>query len=259
MGEPRVGWPTELLPLVAAIWLGTAVSHALASSSAACVKVGIEAEVSAGREWSAPLGQGWIFRVMPIQPARAGYSGWDLVVDRDPGAGYPDALLLATMPYDSINEREIGTTYGLRSQDAIGWNPRSFRFLVDPAAFHESQHLFQLIAVDGIASTASRKPDPSSTVKAQAMARLIKLQKRAAGGEFRILDAHLVPGTSDPASYAQGWALAFSRVPHQVDSSTGGSGPLGSINWMRFSLTLWLPARWNVAGGLHTLPSACPD
>ena len=76
---------------------------------------------------------------MPVPALDAAYSGWDMVVDRIPPAGFPDALYLATPPYNSINQREIGTTYGLRAQDAIGWNPRSFRFLTDPAAFREAQ------------------------------------------------------------------------------------------------------------------------
>ena len=95
-------------------------------------------EVSAGQEWKADFGQGWVFRLLPIDTSswagKAGYSGWDLVVDREQPAGYPDALLVATPPYNSINEREVGTTFGLRAQDAIGWNPRSFRFLTNAAA-----------------------------------------------------------------------------------------------------------------------------
>src|SRR5215469_15705482 len=87
-----------------------------------CRRLDLAAELESGREWRADIGQGWVFRVVPVQ----GHSGWDLVVDRDPPAGYPDALLLATPPYNSLNEREIGATFGLRVQDALGWNPRTF-------------------------------------------------------------------------------------------------------------------------------------
>src|ERR1700738_1509554 len=84
---------------------------ARAGAASSCRKVVLKGEVNAGQVWKAALGQGWVFRIQPIQPGPAGYSGWDLVVDRDPPVGYPDALLLATPPYDSINEREIGTTF----------------------------------------------------------------------------------------------------------------------------------------------------
>ena len=65
------------------------------------------------------------------------------MVDRGQHSGFPDAFLLATMPYDSINEREMGTTFGLRAQDAIGWNLRSSRFLLKPTDFRYAQQLFR--------------------------------------------------------------------------------------------------------------------
>ena len=51
-------------------------------------------------------------------------------------------LLLATPPYESISQREVGTTFGIRAQDAIGWNPRSFRFFTNPALFRKAQKLY---------------------------------------------------------------------------------------------------------------------
>ncbi len=77
--------------------------------ASACQKVVLAGEVSAGQEWRSALGGGWVFRVLPIKPGQPGYSGWDLVMDREQGAGFPDALLLATPPFNSINEREVGT------------------------------------------------------------------------------------------------------------------------------------------------------
>ncbi len=83
-------WLTTQWIVLAMVSATAPVRYAGALSSGACIKVRIEAEVNAGKEWSVPLGQGWVFRVMPIQPANAGYSGWDLVVDRDPPAGFPE-------------------------------------------------------------------------------------------------------------------------------------------------------------------------
>jgi hypothetical protein len=117
--------------------------------AANCWRILLTGEVNAGQEWKQPFGQGWLFRVVPIQPGHTPgtpvYSGWDLVVDRDPSAGYPDALLVATPPYYSISEREVATTFGLRAQDAIGWNPRSFHFLTDSEALHEGQKEFRAL------------------------------------------------------------------------------------------------------------------
>jgi hypothetical protein len=194
---------------------------------------------------------------MPIQAdAKAGYSGWDLVVDREQPAGFPDALLVATPPYNSINEHEVGTTFGLRAQDAIGWNPRSFHFLVDPAALRESQALFQIL---GAARLGSESPVVSEQV-GKAMRRQLKINQKAAAGQFRILDARLTPGDSDAAPYASSWALASQRTPHKFEPATDGRPTiLGELHWMRFSFTLWLPSAWKAPAGLHPTRATCEN
>lgn len=209
-----------------------------------CTKLTIEGEVAIGKEWSAPMGEGWVFRVVPVQPAEK-YSGWDLVMDRIQPVGFPDALLLATPPYSSLNEREIGTTYGLRAQDAIGWNPRSFRFLTNPATLAQAQQAFRGLPSAGQA-------DPKVT------ARLLELIASASSGEFRILDARIVPGIADPAPFAQSWALAAFRTPHEILPSQGMGSPRGSLAWMRFSITLLPPAGWRAPAQWIAAPAPCP-
>ena len=231
--------------------------HAAGPPKRNCARVAIEGEVSAGREWRAPLGQGWIFRVVPIAESVHGYSGWDLVVDREPAAGYPDALLLATLPYNSINEREIGTTFGLRAQDAIGWNPRSFRFLSNPAEFKEAQRSFLELSQSGFAAGAEGKPGMSKERAAETMARLLELEKGASHGEFRILDARIVPGIADPKPFAQAWALASRHTPHETESADQAS-ERGKLQSMRFRITLWLPAQWNAPPGWRSARVSCP-
>jgi hypothetical protein len=223
---------------------------------ASCQKVVLAGEVVAGQEWKAAIGQGWVFRVLPIHPGPAGYSGWDLVVDREPGAGFPDALLVATPPYNSINEREIGTTFGLRAQDAIGWNPRSFHFLADPGALRESQKLFQVL---GAAKFGVESPVVTERV-GKAMQRQLKINLRAAAGQFRILDARLAPGNSDAASYAENWALASQRTTHTNEPATAAMpSPRGELHWMRFSITLWLPDEWKAPKALNPTRVACSE
>ncbi len=68
-------WLTAPWIALAMVSAAVPVHPAGAASSGACVEVSVEAEVSAGKEWSVPLGEGWVFRVMPIQPAGARYSG----------------------------------------------------------------------------------------------------------------------------------------------------------------------------------------
>ncbi len=224
-----------------------------------CRKVTLAGEVSAGHEWRQPIGQGWVFRLLPIQPdPRSGhsYSGWDLVVDRDPPAGFPDALLVATPPYNSMNEREIGATFGLRAQDAVGWNPRSFHFLVDPRALRESQKLYRILG-------SIRHPVQAPAVnsrEAAAIQRQLQINQHAAAGQFRILDAGLAPGIADAAPYAENWAMAAARMPHSGEPpASGRPTPLGELHWIRFSITLWLPGGWRLPRALRAVPAPCPE
>lgn len=201
--------PAIFSACLSALLLSGLASPPAQALSAACSKITIQGEVSSRQAWSASLDQGWVLRLVPVQPEDK-YSGWDIVLDRIHPAGFPDAVLLATPPYGSLNEREIATTYGLRAQDAIGWNPRTFRFLPDSAAFHAAQQLY--LSSHGAA-------DPKTS------ARLLDLIHSASQGELRILDVRLAPGIADPVPYAQNWALAAARTPYQVAPSPPVSPP----------------------------------
>jgi len=205
---------------------------AFGAGASSCMKVELSGEVSAGQEWKAEIGEGWVVRLTPI----AGYSGWDMVVDRTAGAGFPDAVLLATPPYESINEREVGTTYGLRAQDAIGWNPRSFRFLTTADALAEGQKLYAELHGTG-------------EEKARASQGLMALMGEASAGWLQILNARILPGTGDAAPYAERWAMQSTKTPHSVAEGAGQGSGRGEIQWMRFSIALWLPAGWRAPRG----------
>lgn len=250
-----------------AMWvvgMAPAICVAATPPHAACEKVVLQGEVTAGQEWKAPIGEGWVFRVMPIdtgKPAseKSNYSGWDLVVDREQPAGFPDALLLATPPYDSINEREVGTTFGMRAQDVIGWNPRSFRFLTQGADLQAAQQLFLAMRRDRqVASAASGNKQQASAGSGGAAGKLMEFARNSAAGQFQILDARLTPGIADAAPFAENWALRAVRTPHTFEPATGGqSTPLGRLGWMRFSITLWLPPNWKTPASLGAARSAC--
>lgn len=237
----------------AGLWF-FAMHGARAAAPAGCLRAQIAGEISAGASWQAPIGGGWVFRIAPIQPSLPEFSGWDLIVDRDRPAGYPDALLLATLPYNSINEREIGTTFGLRAQDAIGWNPRTFHFLINPASFHEAQRQYLDLTRAGELSGGSKPGAPPA-----AMNQLLQRLQHPASGELRIDDARLTPGTANPAPYADGWALNSLRTQHQIEPAAAGKAtPRGTLHWMRFTLTLWLPAGWKLPPSLDGKPAPCP-
>ena len=252
MAGNKIGRWRPACASVAVLGIAVAAAHSATPAVRACQRVEFQGEVVAGQEWKATFGRGWVFRVLPIAPLSAAHSGWDLAVDRDPPAGYPDALLLATLPYNSINQREIGTTFGLRAQDALGWNPRTFRFMTNPRDFREAQSTFLRLFRAQKDSTAGRQSG--------AIPRLLELEKRASTGQLRILDARLVPGTADPQPFAQGWAVAFSRTQHEIEPvAAGQASPRGKLVWMRFAVTLWLPAGWNFPSGTKAVSAPCRE
>ena len=243
-----------------------------------CRKIVLEGEVAEKQEWGAAIGEGWEFRLMPIvgtpgkmSPAAGqGYSGWDLVVDREQSGGYPDALLLATPPYGSVNEREVGTTYGLRAQDAIAWSPRRFHFLTTLAEWQRARDLYavvmrgagqrdaaggaaarELLAMIGGTSIGGTANGGSSTGGSGDLGR----------GEFAVLDARLVAGVADPPAYAQPWASHLALVPHTLEQSGvgGAQQPLGELKWIRFHVTLVLPARWKLPAGMRRSETNCAE
>jgi hypothetical protein len=88
--------------------------------------------------------------------------------------------------------------------------------------------------------------------------KLMDLGSTSSPGEFRILDARLTPGVADPASYALNWALQSERTPHSVESSMGNPPTArGQLFWIRFSITLWLPADWKAPSELGAVRAAC--
>lgn len=222
-----------------------------APTQAVCEKLELLGEVHAAQEWKAAFGEGWVFRLVPIQPGKAGYSGWDLVVDRESGAGFPDALMLATPPYRSINEREVGTTFGVRAQDAIGWNPRSFHFLTDSSAFTKAQEVFR-------AMDQASGPSGSAMPQPQAARKLMQAAEHSSAGQFRILNARLTPGVADVAPFAESWAAQSARTPHDLEPAPANQATaMGTLVGMRFSVTLWLPAGWKTPRGLGVVRGFC--
>jgi len=222
----------------------------------------MEGKVDSGHTWSQSFGQGWVFKLLPIKPGDQGYSGWDLAVDRSGGAGFPDALLLATPPYESINQREVGTTFGVRAQDAIGWNPRSFRFITDPSAFRKAQKLYFKLRGKPNAKRNDRNPKVEvDEVKRSDELKVISkdlmgISTHASVGQFRIVDARLTPGTANALPYAQNWALQQRNTPHTIAATTSPT-PYGKLEAIRFEITLWLPAEWKSPKTLQSAPSPC--
>lgn len=229
-----------------------------------CGTMVLNGEVSAGQGWKAAIGEGWTFRVLPIPKGKTAsvVGGWDLVVDRERPAGFPDGLLMATPPYNLINPREIATTYGLRAQDAIGWNPRHFRFMTNRKDFRQAQRLYLFLDRYGQFGGKAKAVATGRRKKAlkRAMARFVKLAKESSPGEFEIVDARLTPGMGPVKPYAANWALQSAKVQHVDEAPPGGTPTaLGNLGWMRFKVTLWVPGSWRAPKDVQQPRAPCPE
>lgn len=240
-----------------------AAGAAEAPAPRTCTRIVLTGEVSAGREWKAPFGEGWVFRVVPIprDKTAAGVGGWDLVADRAEAAGFPDAVLVANPPYNLINSREVGTSFGLRAQDAIGWNPRQFRFMTSRKPFRQAQKLYLML--DRYGELGGKAQETASAGKQtelkRSMERFEKLARESSPGEFHILEARLTPGAATAKPYAANWAFQSAGTPHtDVVAPDGMPTPLGSLEWMQFSVTLWLPGSWRAPRNIQQPPGPCP-
>jgi hypothetical protein len=246
-----------------------------------CQKVVLRGEVAAGKEWRSAIGEGWVFRVLPITAASADglaghrFTGWDLVMDREKGAGYPDALLLATPPYGSVNEREIGTTFGMRAQDAIAWEPRKFHFFTSMDRVAGARSLFGQMfssAPKGAVSEALREAKAQQVAGASLdLLNLISSDPEMGYGRFSITDARLVSGVGDPPAFARVWTGHLGQVPHTLEQASPkgagrsvagmgfAAGELGELRWIQFVATLWLPGEWKVPAGLRPETANCAE
>ncbi len=245
--------------VLAGVWRADAAET---SAPQTCVQVVLAGEVSAGKQWKAAFGEGWVMRLLPIPAEKTsqGVGGWDLVIDQAEPAGYPDALLVATPPYHFMNPREVGTTFGLRAQDAIGWNPRNFRFMTKRTAFRKAQKLYLQLNREGAFAGTTQAAAGSAAEKqtGDEMQRFIALAKDSSPGQFRILGARLVPGTGPVKPYAANWARQSGKTPHTEVAAPDAEGTaLGELEWMRFSVTLWLPKGWKTPRHLEKMQTPC--
>jgi hypothetical protein len=222
--------------LLCAAAAGAALAAPPASTHGAandCRSVVFEGDVRAGESYEhvfakglrfylEPLASGWIVRVLSTTAPRSDH----------------DFAELATPPYRSVSPLLISTDWAFRSQDAIAWNPRRFRYAADGATFTELAKLYPSVMAN----------DGGSSVRA---AQIVASQP---GGILRILDARLSPGAADQAKMASMVAEHLAQTPTIVDRMAKPS-PLGRIEEMRFRLELDLPE--SNAGGVTAQKNLC--
>jgi len=200
--------------------MGGAQSKATKPETGDCRQAVIEGDVKAGQGFEQeftpdlkfllePLaqGSGWIVRVLPVGQPR----------------GVHDYAELATPPYRSVTALAVSTDFSFRAQDAVGWNPRRFRYAQDAMTAKRLEGLYQ--GVVGNDAAASSRAAEISTEQPE--------------GELQILNAVMVPGTANQWQMAAAVALHFENTPHEVVQGVQPS-QLGKLEELQFRVKLEL-------------------
>jgi hypothetical protein len=224
-------------------------SWSSAKPSGACRRAIVEAELKAGQPLSEPIGGGLRVYFQPVA------SGWILRVL--PLAGpipQHDYAELATPPYQSVSPLSISTDFAFRAQDAVGWNPRHFRFATSGAGY---QRLLALVLPVVAAGPGKSAPPALEAALAHELA-------QTSEGTLTLLDSRLVPGTADQWLAAGAVASHFATTAHTlVPEPDGRTSPLGRLLWLKIRLELQLPEGWSGAhegagAAVRLEPTACP-
>jgi hypothetical protein len=221
----------------AALWLALLCTGTCRSAPITCRTGTLEGEVRAGQLFTRPIGNGLEIMLEPLA------SGWIL---RILPAGKPrpphDYAELATPPYRSATPLLITTDYSFRAQDAIGWNPRRFRFAPDEASFSKMLKAY-------------KDYENKATDAQQSLATLVS---HAPEGILTILDAHLVLGTADQGPAAATVATHFTTTAHTMEKPADGrTTALGRLTWMHFRISMELPAGFTPNPRLAITRQAC--
>ena len=194
--------------------------HSIPSRTPPACPIVLTGEVFAGQSFRAPINSslrlqldpvphGWILRVLPATgPSPA-----------------EDMAALATPPFRSINPLLLTTDFGLRAQDLVGWNPRSFHYLRRRADLPAAEAAFKALV-----STSHPKTGQQRAV--------VRVAGNAAEGRLDILDARLTPGIADQTPAAALVATHFLTTAHTILPASSVAGPLGRVEWLRFRVTL---------------------
>lgn len=173
-----------------------------------------------------PLRSGWIVRVLSANAPR----------------GAHDRAELATPPYQSVSPLLISTDWAFRAQDAVGWNPRHFRYAGTASASAALEWL-QPLALAGDAGAEAK------------LATLVSAQPE---GTLEVLNARFAPGIADQAKMASAVALHLTSTPHEVDTSLAPSA-LGRLEVIHFRVLLSLPAGVHANRGVSEREGPCAE
>jgi len=216
---------------------GAQTKEAKAAVKGDCRQAVFDGDVKAGQKFEREFAPGLKFLLEPLSRG----SGWLVrVVPVGQARGAHDYAELATPPYRSVTPLAVSTDFSFRAQDAVGWNPRRFRYAQDAAVARRLEGLYAGVVAN----------DASASTKA---AELAMAQPE---GVLQILNAVMVPGTANQWQMAAAVALHFENTPHEVEQAAQPT-PLGKLEELEFRVKLELTSGVGAAKGVNEEKIPC--
>jgi hypothetical protein len=185
-----------------------------------CLRAVMDGDVKAGQGFEREFAPGLKFLLEPLAQG----SGWIArVIPVGQPHGEHDFAELATPPYRSVTPLAVSTDFAFRAQDAVGWNPRRFRYAQDAATAKRLEGLYAGVVANDVVATTQ----------------VAELATKQPEGELQILNAVMVPGTANQWQQAAAVALHFENTPHEVVQGSQPS-PLGKLEELQFRVKLEL-------------------
>ena len=247
-------WACALGLLLVNPTLGVAAPPA-PTPAQACRTETIEGSVEAGQSFARAIGNGLLLVLQPI------HSGWILRVlpastrPADVGQpGFHDYAELATPPYQSVTPLSLSTDFAFRAQDAVGWNPRRFRFADSQASYARLLAAYNAFERANPQAAGSQSAGPPSAGASELAAEVA----RAADGVFTILDSRLAPGTADQGAAAAAVSANFPSTAHTLVLAPAiEASPLGKLLGLSFRVQLELPPGFRAEPGMKVVNHLC--
>jgi len=224
-------WLVISVALVAPVGMGGAQTKAAKTEAKGdCRRAVFDGDVKAGQGFEREFAPGLKFLLEPLLQG----SGWIVrVVPVGRPQGVHDYAELATPPYRSVTPLAVSTDFSFRAQDAVGWNPRRFRYAQDAGVARRLEALYAgVVANDAAASTKAAE-----------------LATEQPEGELQILNIVMVPGTANQWQMAAAVALHFQNTPHEVEQGAQPTA-LGKLEELQFRVKLELEPGVRAAKGV---------
>jgi hypothetical protein len=233
MSRKAMTWRSAFLCLFLTPFCLEAQTNVKSSPQGGCRSVQLTGEVRAGQGYAEPINGELQFVLQPI------HSGWILrVMPRrahvEPDADYAE---VATPPYRSVTPLSLSTDFSFRAQDAVGWNPREFRFALDSESYRG------LLGIER-ATNLKHGTNFSPALASSQSSELGRLLAETGAGRLRILDAGLIAGTADQWAGAGAVASHFSSTAHTLERPADDKPTaLGALRWVRFEVDMRIPTK----------------